>query len=195
MKTVAILATGPSLHRNDVDQLKGQFPVIAINDAWRLAPWADILYACDERWWTHYNFVPGFRGEKWTQNQGRRSWPLEANRNGLNVIKSRNAPGLSFIEGLIHTGYNSGFQALNLAVLWGYKRIILLGYDCSDIGHFFGEHPPPLRKKSPYSLFRKSFIESAPQLKEAGIEVVNCSRQTTIQCFKREEIRKYITAS
>jgi len=42
--------------------------VLAINDAYRLAPWADWLYACDDRWWRfhHEAVAAGFQGECWT---------------------------------------------------------------------------------------------------------------------------------
>ena len=45
--TCCILATGPSLTPAQAEYAKGKARVIAVNDAWRLAPWADILYACD----------------------------------------------------------------------------------------------------------------------------------------------------
>ena len=45
--TCCILATGPSLTPDQAEYAKGKARVIAVNDAWRLAPWADILYACD----------------------------------------------------------------------------------------------------------------------------------------------------
>jgi hypothetical protein len=64
-ETAALLATGPSLNQADCDYLRGRVKVIAINDAHRLAPWADVLYSSDRRWWSHYKGVPEFAGLKY----------------------------------------------------------------------------------------------------------------------------------
>ena len=60
--TVACLGCGPSLNADQVVLLRGRARVIAINDAWRVAPWADVLYGCDGRWWRKHGGVPGFGG-------------------------------------------------------------------------------------------------------------------------------------
>ena len=49
--TVAIIAGGPSLTQNQVNMVEG-FPTIAVNDAYKLAPWANILYGCDHNLYT-----------------------------------------------------------------------------------------------------------------------------------------------
>lgn len=188
---IALLASGPSLCASDVNRLKGRCDVMAISDVWRLVPWARYLYSCDQRWWQHHDYAKSFRGERWTQEQPHRTWPQEARRHGINVIRSVNKPGLSTTPGLVHTGNNSGFQALNLAVLMGYRTILLLGYDlCAHSGktHFFGDHPPGLQRNSPYALFRRSFESASSQLDELGVRVVNCSRVTTLRCFEMGDL-------
>jgi hypothetical protein len=50
-KAIVCLGGGPSLTQAQVDACRGRAHVIAINDAFRLAPWADVLYACDWQWW------------------------------------------------------------------------------------------------------------------------------------------------
>jgi hypothetical protein len=49
-ETAVLVASGPSLCPSDVDRVRGRARVIAVNDGYRLAPWADVLYACDRRW-------------------------------------------------------------------------------------------------------------------------------------------------
>jgi len=44
---VAIFGAGPSLTQAQVEQTRGACQTIAVNLAYRLAPWADLLYACD----------------------------------------------------------------------------------------------------------------------------------------------------
>lgn len=192
-ETVAVIASGPSVRQIDVNRLKGHTKTIVVNDSWQLCPWADILYAADRRWWEYHNYVPAFRGERWTQHQGPKDWPAVAKRRGLNVINSTHKPALSFDPSLIHTGMNSGFQALNLAVLQGAAHILLLGFDLAVLDgkrHWFGDHPGCMNKASPYSSFRKAFTEAAPQLGDAGIDVVNCSMRSTLTCFPKQTVRE-----
>lgn len=186
-QTIAIVATGPSLRGARLDGL-AKFPVIAVNDSYRLVPFADILYACDPPWWRYHEFAPGFHGERWTQHQGPKSWPMEAAANGLRVIRSAAGHSISTDPGLIFTGWNSGFQALNLAILGGARRILLLGFDMrrdDAASHWFGEHPAPLRRSSPYDAFVRAFHNAAAEIEALGVKVVNCSPTSAITCFPR----------
>lgn len=187
-QTVVILASGPSLHQDDVDAVRNRLPVIAVNDTYRLAPWADILYAADADWWMHHGFAAEFAGERWTQHKGKDLWARRAMDAGLHVIKSLSGNRISPNPDAIYTGSNSAFQALNVAVLAGAKRVIFLGLDLGHSGgksHFFGDHPGRLNRASPYQTFRRAFEQAAPALTDMGVEVVNCSRQTTLTCFRR----------
>ena len=65
-ETVVVIATGPSLTAEDVDYCRGKARVIAINDAYTLAPWADALYATDAKWWHWHRGVASFTGAKWS---------------------------------------------------------------------------------------------------------------------------------
>ena len=67
-ETVVCIGGGPSLTLADVTSIAGKARVIAINDAYRMAPWADMLYACDLKWWRWHDGAPYFLGEKWTQD-------------------------------------------------------------------------------------------------------------------------------
>jgi len=65
--TIVCMATGPSLTQADCDYVRELgVPTIAINDAHRLAPWANVLYSNDRMWWRKYKGVPSFTGV--TQN-------------------------------------------------------------------------------------------------------------------------------
>jgi hypothetical protein len=156
---------------------------MVVNDNYRLAPWADWLYACDGRWWDVYasDVRAKFAGECWTRDE------IAAKRYGLHWIRSSSQPGLSPDNSLIHEGGNSGYQAINLARNFGAKRIVLLGYDMGG-PHWFGDHPRELPVLSNYTIFLANFPQLAADLKREGVEVVNCTRKTALDCFPKATI-------
>lgn len=186
---VTLIAGGPSLNLEDVEKVRGKTRVIAVNDACRLAPWADILYAADRPWWDYHKGVPDFPGEKWTQDKS--GGDVAAARWGLQCVRSETRAGLSFDPAFIHQGANSGFQVLNIAVLISGGPIFLLGYDMQCTGgraHWFGDHPPQVHRDANYAYFRRAYDQAAPELAAAGIDVINCSRETALTCFRRATI-------
>jgi hypothetical protein len=184
-QTVCIIASGPSLTGAQIEEAKGKeaWRYIAINDSCRLASFADVLYACDGKWWDKYHADLQFEGEKWTQD-------LHAKRRyGLNWVLGKQMPGLGYEA--VHFGRSSGYQAINLAFLWGAKRIVLLGFDCKDSNgraHWFGQHPQGLNQEQPYKLWIANFAKLANDLQTAGVEVINCSTDTALTCFKQVSI-------
>ena len=195
-ETVAILATGPSLTQADVDAVRGRARVIAVNDSYRLAPWADAIYACDVRWWMwqyelHRAEITAFAGLRFgmqterVNREGRPEW-------GVTWLKNAGVTGLELELGSLKNGRNSGYQAINLAAQCGASRIMLLGFDMSlghgGKAHWFGSHPyggPPKLTK-----FRLYFPSIAPPLKALGIEVLNCSRRSALTCFPKVALER-----
>lgn len=180
--TFVCLGNGPSLTPADVESCRGRARVIAINDAHRLAPFADVLYACDGRWWDYYKGVPEFTGLKFGMTVKKDKWP------GVTRLEHMGREGLD-PKG-IYDGTNGGYQAIQLAVHLGASRIVLLGYDMqpgkNGKDHWFGKHPAGVRShQSPYDVFRAYFKGLVPRLKERGVEVVNCSRDTALTVFPR----------
>ncbi|MBA3562889.1 MAG: hypothetical protein H0W33_02555 [Gammaproteobacteria bacterium] len=149
-----------------------------------MAPWADVLYGCDERWWREY-FVEAdraFRGEMWTINENARD------RFGLNWIRGGPIDGLSRAHDSIRTGRNSGFQAICLAYLFGAVRILLLGYDFQRTdgrSHWHGNHPRGLGNGGSFPRWCETMTTLAAELEQEAIEVYNCTRQTALTCFRR----------
>lgn len=181
-----VAATGPSLTPEVAEMCRGH-DVIAVNDAWRLIPWAVALYACDAKWWAHHKGAPEFRGERWSShgpgnsNDKRRV----AREYGLRLVAGRNGRGLSDDPAFINLGRNSGFQALGLAVLFGARRIVLVGFDMSVRGgrrHFFGDHPRPLSNFGDYRRFVPAFEEAAKAL-PPGVTVINATPGSALKCF------------
>lgn len=150
-----------------------------------------MLYACDYAWWkVHFNDVSSsFDGELWTQDtKARREF-------GIQFVPGVSQPGLGR-DGTIHHGGNSGYQAINLAWLWGAKTIILLGFDCKQAAdgkaHWFGQHGPGLIQRQPFSIWQNAFPVLAKDIEGTGCQVVNCSRDTALQCFVQMSLENAI---
>jgi len=190
-ETVVCIAGGPSLTADDVEACRGR-RVIAVNDAYRLAPWADVLYASDAQWWKWHKGVPGFGGLKFSIEQSAKRSRLWTFRD-VRLLKMTGETGLEQDPSGVRTGKNSGYQSMNLAVhLTGGPRIILLGYDMY-IGidgkhHWFGSHPN--RVRPPLASFVRQFHTIVRPLAALGIEVVNCSRVTALTCFPRMSLQE-----
>lgn len=191
IQTAVCLGTGPSLTADDVEACRGRAFVIAVNDAYRLAPWADVLYACDAKWWEHHQGAQEFQGMKFGLQKGPERFDVQ-------VLGRGSASGLSLDPSELCTGQNSGYQAINLAVLLGAVRIVLLGYDLQARNakhtHFFGNHPSALQKASPYASFLQYFRTLPAPLKAAGVSVINATRETALTCFERMPLAEALAA-
>lgn len=161
-------------------------PVLAINDAWRAVPWAELLYAADAKWWDFHRGAPGYRGEKWsthgTNERTRHNDKSEHQaRYGLRLVLGADGSTFSDDPTVIHYGSNSGFQAVNLALLMGARRIALVGFDMHGT-HFFGRHPAGLRNATSYASFIRAFSHGARRL-PADRTIINCTPGSALTCF------------
>jgi hypothetical protein len=142
--------------------------VLVVCDAYRLAPWADVLVAQDSQWWRKRPDACTFAGRKFSANP---------NVPCVEQIKENST--------LIGRATNSGVMGLHVAIKLGAKRIIMLGFDMQG-SHFFGPYTDGL-KNTTAARFRvfASFFERmnkdicVPQ----GIQVVNCTPGTALKCF------------
>ncbi len=187
-ETVAILGSGPSLTQEQVDMVRGKTRVIAVNDAYRLAPWADILYGCDAKWWDWHKGVPDFEGVKaglrWDAVKGESYSGWDGIFPEIRGLANTGIQGLEIAPNSLRTGGNSGYQAINLAVHMGAKRILLLGFDMKAVGgknHWFGEHP--IEATPPYGNMLMHFETIAEPLKKAEVEVINCTPGSALKVF------------
>lgn len=196
--TVVCLASGPSLAQEDVDYVRGKATVIAVNDAVTLAPWADVLYSSDPTWWQKRKYMRDFTGVRVMVDSIRAHQkhvpPTEDH--GVLVLKQTGKEGIEFSPDGLRTAINSGGAAINLAVhllaaYQGPKRVALLGYDMGpDRGrhHFFDTEKT--KGYSAYDVFIKNIGTMAQPLKDAGIEVFNCSVRSALKCFPMVPLRE-----
>jgi hypothetical protein len=187
-ETFVCVASGPSLTQEDVDYCRGKARVIAVNDNYKLAPWADVLYAADEHWWRWHHGVPSFHGLKFSieASQGKATKHAQ-------ILKNCGHEGLELRPHGLRTGRNSGYQAVNLAVHLGAARIVLIGYDMKCTGgktHWFGEHP--IRQEKQYATFLTKFETLVQPLANIGVDVINCTRETALLSFPRKPLREVL---
>lgn len=190
--TILCVASGPSLTREDAEFARDKVhATIVTNTTFRLVPWAHIVYAADFIWWEQH--LPEIKrmsipGELWTCSvQAARQYRLnfirgEVGREGLSRDASR-----------IHTGTNSGYQAIGLAFHLGARRIILLGYDfqrTNGRSHWHGDHTGKCHNHMDFKLALSRIPRLAIDLQSEGVEVVNCSRETAIKSFRRSTIQE-----
>jgi len=184
MKTAICIASGTTLTQEDVDYCKGKGKVYVVNDCHKLAPWADVLYACDGVWWDEYQGVPEFTGQKWSIDFA------ACKKYGLNQVGVNHQFAWSNYSNSIATGGNSGFQALNLAVIQGAERVILLGYDMkyrNNKLHWFGNHPNALNRGANFKKWIKNFELAKPHI---PVPVINCSPDSDLNCFDKMDLRE-----
>lgn len=198
-QTAVVIASGPSLLPEDVDWCRGKAKVVAVSNNWRLAPWADAMYAADFKWWNCHAANVEFAGEKWCGTEE------AATRFGLRLLpvtkigedkKTNESFGLTS-AGVNRGGGNSGFQAVNFALLRGAARILLLGFDMQATGgrkHWFGDHPAPMNTNSDYPAWQRAMDAAAASV-PAGVEIINCSRETALTAYRRARIQECLPAA
>jgi len=109
----------------------------------------------------------------------------------IDYVFGNPAPGLSMSTAHINSGLNSGYQAIGLAHMWGAKRILLLGFDFQRTNgkiHWHGNHPAKLGNGGRFDTWVREMSKLASDAQRVGLEIVNCSRHTALQCFRKSTI-------
>lgn len=172
--TIAILASGHSLTKEDVEyvrlaRLDGRLnAVLAVsNVGLDLAPWADALVSHDTKWWAFNLNSNKFSGRKFCRNR----WPL------VEIYM----PNPS-------NGCNSGYMAMQVARdIYKAERIILLGFDMHGT-HYFGPHRTGLTNTNEHK-----FLMHLRQFEGwQGPEVINCTPNSALKKFPFMPLRKVL---
>jgi hypothetical protein len=119
---------------------------------------------------------------------------------GFHYIEGQGKPGLTTHPDVIHNGRNSTFAAMNLAYLFGARRIVLVGLDMkkgpvthehpNGKQHFFGDHPKSLSNDLPFELCIEHFGVLAGDLERANVTVFNATIDTALTCFRRATLEQ-----
>lgn len=187
--TAIIVGTGPSAAEVPLSIARGRARVFVVKSSWRLAPFADALYGLDKGWWIANLGAHKFKGLKFSPSPTIcRVYP------DIRYVRLRPFARILTAEtgvigcGLRTGGGHSGFQAINLAIQFGAKRILLVGFDMT-LAH--GAHwkeddrgvgkPDAGRVKS----WREAMDACAPQFKDLGIDVINCTPRSALTAYPK----------
>jgi head-tail adaptor len=183
MRTIVVLGCGPSLTQADVDYCRGKAEVMAVNDAWRLAPWADWMYAADVSWWgMHAGAVKSrvrrrvLDAERAGGRMVRPAAHLQRRRAGLEPRPAGDQPE--------RQQRRAGDEPRRIT--WARSGSCCSGSTCAA-RTFHGSHPAPLNDPIALSfqVWQQGFHALAEGLAWQGIKVVNCSRHTKLTGFTR----------
>lgn len=185
-----VAASGPSLTPDVARAVRmsrwlDRWRVMAVNDAYRVLPFADAMYACDWSWWRRHDGAKDFKGERYTSHSLDSSLTDDKSAVAnelpdLHLVPAKNEAG--FGRGVIHYGLpgSSGFQAVNLAINLGASRIVLVGFDYRFVGgksHFFGDHQW-LRQST-----EDHYRDLARAFGPAPVPIVNATAGSAIECY------------
>lgn len=184
------MASGPSTKKAGVDLLARRLTTFAIKKNIELCPWAEAVYGCDFPWWRSVRGLPDYRGRKFAyEARACDQWGCDRV-----LIPNVHEDRLLFDKvGTVGAGGNSGFQALNLAVQFGAKRVLLIGFDMTDRGgvHWYGRNIWAQAHNPTGSNFQRwvaAFTQAAPVLERMGVEVINASPVSALQCFPKRSL-------
>ncbi|MGK0736977.1 hypothetical protein ACSFCT_09330 [Yokenella regensburgei] len=168
-QTVICIASGPSLIAEDCQlATSSAHPVIAVNSSWAAVPYCQHIYAADFSWWEKYHSDVPSCVQRWSSS-----------------VSATIRYGLNYFPHPDNESFNSGLRAIQLAIILGASRVLLLGYDCSidANSHWHGDHPVVLKNPDKSSVVRwhAEFSRLAATL--SGTEILNCSRRSALECF------------
>lgn len=179
--TIVCIGSGPSLTASDLSLVYDACRTdgrhtrsIAVNTAFRYAPWADVLFASDEKWWGWNPDALAFPGLKFALPP--------TTIDGVTTLQWSTGVGVDMDPTRVRLGGHSGYAAIGVAIHLGAKRIVLLGYDLAAAPdgrqHVHEPHPDGSHLKYEY---RRAVYRTLQQpLDRLGIAIINASRRTAI---------------
>lgn len=190
-----LVAGGSSFTPQQLELLSGkEANIVTINNSFKKIPDAAICYAGDFIWWQHNHEIVRSHTMSacWTGNK------KAAIDYKLNFIECRlSGVGLG-TRWIVHGG-NSGYQALNLAIIWGANPIILLGYDCrygiNGERHHYEDHPKHFGANADgIKSWLHHFELGAKALEQltSPPRVINCSPGSAITGFERGDLQDWV---
>ncbi len=199
--TCCILGGGLGLAQTNF-ALVTQCRVIATNDAYQLAQW-DCCYFKDENWYYQDAFrdhpEAGANQEHLKRFGGLKVTSAEklVDEPGIKVLRRGRRNHLELDREFMTHCNNTGAEALSLAIMFGAKTILLVGFDMRKVKGKHNWHDNHLRKM-PESIYQDQFMHPFKTLaigaKERGVEIINCTIGSALDIFPIVPIEEVLNA-
>jgi len=193
--TVAILGGGPSLIGQDLcydlEALLSPFRIIGVNNSYRFGPWVDVCWFGDSNWYKQHHYeLRTFPGLKICCQPQLEDDP-GARAEGIKVIARGQPEGLERRKGYVCWNRSSGASAINLAVIFGAKRIILLGFDMRVINGTKNWHKDHRSQDhDPFERFLQPFPAIKRDAEKMKVEILNATPDSGLK-----DLFPYVTLS
>lgn len=168
--------------------------VIGVNMAFKIGPWLDMVFFGDRSFFMKNQkelaLFPGLRvtsvgavkDHYWIKH----------------LVKDKaHSVGITRNPRRISWGSNSGSAAISVAAHTGAKRIILLGFDMIDSGqgqwwHGLYKQRTMAAGQGVFKRHLRCFPAIAKDAKELGIEILNASPKSAIECFRKVNVKELL---
>lgn len=173
--------------------------VIGINVAYQIGDWIDMVFFGDGGFFLKYqerlSQFPKLR-VSCSPKTADVSWVKYLMRDG------QHPRGISSNPKAVSWNGNSGAAAISIAANAGAKRIILLGFDMK-LGDHKDQHWHDLygrgvinddrrARKMPFHKHLRGFPAIAEDAKKRGIEILNASPDSAIECFRKVTVKELL---
>ena len=179
-KVAVCIASGPSLRVHDIAWVKywrespahEERRVVVVNTSFRLAPWADAMYAANDDWWAAFGdeVAETFRGDKFCHADAATAHAKKLPRGD--------------------TYGCSGAAAVAMCLAAGADRVIMLGHDACALEGKLHWHEDYEQAYNAYNI--EAWPEGYLRLRAAyaRADVLNCSRRTALNMFPTPSLEK-----
>lgn len=163
----------------DLELLRGR-RVVVLNSSYQAVPFADILLFADSRWWyANHQWLGKWQGLIISMVKGMTDPRVRT------LARMRPPEGLSSDPCQLPVGRTVLHAGINLCVLMGAKRIVLLGADMRRADDGTTHHHKPhiwdaLEGNKAWDFHMQQLKTLIGPLKDAGVEVINTSPVTRI---------------
>ena len=186
---VFLVGGGPSLKLFNWRLLDDK-QVIAINRSFQKLPHATIVYFSDERFFNWYK-------DSLLEHGGHLiSVAKRIDHDRVHKFKRVGRSGLSLKMGSLCTGNDSGYAAINLAVLFKAKTIYLLGYDMCFSGkrsHWHDGYPTYNEEKRLVEKMLPHYQSLSEFTTILNVDIINLNLESQIQVFPKQNYKTILT--
>jgi len=177
--------------------------IIGVNNVYQIGDWIDVCFFGDCGWYNVHRHAlskwPGIKVTCCHRFAGRGEKEME----GIKFLSrhKKRKYGISDNPSYVSWNGNSGAAAISLAVHFGVKRIVLLGFDMNldenQKSHWHGSHHNPnpkeptkkKRKTPPFERHLRGFPNIAVDARQMGVEILNANPNSAINDFRKVTVK------